>query len=259
MIASALPTLLAETPAGRHLAQFHRNRETLADAAHRFLEGGLRRDHSVVVIALADHTEEFLERLAGSNVDVQALSRAGQLDIVDAATLLDQLMSSGSLETARFRQLVGAILARVRPFGRGIRIYGELADVLWQAGNTTAAVQLEELWNWLARAQNVAIYCGYTLDTQCENSYAGPLEDLGHAHSEILGSEDDERFGVALDRASKEIFGISLSQMAGVNKEDGARRFPSGQRSMLWVKRNLPLSTSRLAEQARRYFKDNGV
>jgi hypothetical protein len=95
------------------------------------------------------------------------------------------------------------------------------------------------------------------MDTQSERSYAAPLEELGRTHSDILGTPEDEEFGVALDRASKEIFGISLTQMAGVSKEDETRRFPSGQRTMLWVKRNLPLSTSQLAERARHYFRDS--
>ncbi|HLQ59995.1 MAG TPA: hypothetical protein VK113_10810, partial [Gemmatimonadales bacterium] len=57
------------------------------------------------------------------------------------------------------------------------------------------------------------------------------------------------------DQASKEIFGIALTQMAGLSKQEETRRFPSGQRTMLWVKRNLPLSTPQLAERARHYFR----
>jgi len=80
---------------------------------------------------------------------------------------------------------------------------------------------------------------------------------LGRTHTDILGTPDDEQFAVSLDRASKEIFGISLTQMAGVSRPEGARRFPSGQRTMLWVKRNLPMSSGQLAERARQYFRDN--
>jgi len=97
------------------------------------------------------------------------------------------------------------------------------------------------------------------MDTQSEHSYAAPLEELGRTHSDILGTPEDEEFGVALDRASKEMFGIALTQMAGLSKQDETRRFPSGQRTMLWVKRNLPLSTSQLAERARHYFRDSRV
>jgi hypothetical protein len=150
------------------------------------------------------------------------------------------------------------ILAHVQAFGRGIRVFVEMGGILWREGNTEGAVQLENLGNTLAGFHTFALYCGYTLDTQSEASYAGPLEDVGHAHTDILGTDDDERFSVALDRASKEIFGITLSQMAGMTNHDGARRFPSGQRTMLWVKRNLPLSTAQLAERARRYFHEPG-
>jgi hypothetical protein len=108
----------------------------------------------------------------------------------------------------------------------------------------------------MAASFQFSLYCGYTMDTHCEKSYAAPLEELGRTHSDIVGTPEDEQFGVALDRASKEIFGISLTQMAGVSRQDGARRFPTGQRAMLWVKRNLPMSTAQLAERARQYYQD---
>ena len=133
------------------------------------------------------------------------------------------------------RSRVAPVLSRLQPFGRGIRIYSELANTLWDAGKTDAAVRIEDCWNALAGAYRFALFCGFTLDTHCEHSYAGPLEELGRTHSDILGSPEDERFGVALDRASKEVFGISLTQMAGVTRQEGARKFPSGQRTMLWV------------------------
>jgi hypothetical protein len=91
------------------------------------------------------------------------------------------------------------------------------------------------------------------MDTHSEHVYAGPLEELGRTHSDILGTPEDERFGFALDRASKDIFGISLTQMAGMSRTSGARRFPSGQRTMIWVKRNLPLTSAQLVQKARQY------
>jgi hypothetical protein len=166
-------------------------------------------------------------------------------------------MVEGTPDWSRFRAAMVPILARAQPVGRGVRIFVEVGSLLWKDGNTDAAVRLEELWNKLAELHTFSLYCGYSLDTQCEKSYTGPLEEIGHTHSDILGTEADERFGVALDRASKEIFGVTLSQMAGMTNHDGARRFPSGQRTMLWVKRNLPLSTAQLAERARRYFRES--
>lgn len=249
--------MLAEAPPGRHFAQFHRSPDALTESVFLFLDGGLRRGNSIVVIASPENRERLVERLSAGNVPPDARG-SGQLELLDAATMLSQFGNGGVPEWARFRSAVGSILDRVRTAGAGrsIRIYAELAGMLWQDGNTDGAVRVEELWNALAGTYQFSLYCGYTLDTQSEESYAGPLEEVGGAHSDILGTDEDERFGVALDRASTEIFGISLSQMAGMTKQDGARRFPSGQRTMLWVKRNLPMSTAQITERARRYVQE---
>jgi hypothetical protein len=200
--------------------------------------------------------------LSNGNFHPQALRHSGQLEVLDAAALNERCCANGqgSLpDWGRFHTTFGTILERVKPFGRGVRVYVEMASLLWEDGRTEAAIKLEDYWNMLGRMTPFALYCGYRIDTQCEKSFAGPLEEIGRAHTEILGGEDDDAFGLALDRASKEIFGIALSEMAGVTRLDGARRFPSGQRTMLWVKRNLPLSTPQLAEKARRYFLENGA
>ncbi len=249
-------SLLTEAPTGRHLAQLHRDTDALRESVFEFLEAGLRRGSSVLIAAAPGRIGEIFERLKAGKFHPKSLSDSGQLAVLEAEPLLEQVMANGAPEWAAFRSRLGPVLSRLRPFGRGIRIYSELANTLWGNGKTDAAVGIEDCWNALAVAYPFALYCGFTLDTHCEHSYTGPLEELGRTHSDILGSPEDERFSVALDRASKEVFGISLTQMAGVTRQDGARKFPSGQRTMLWVKRNLPMSTPQLADKARQYFKE---
>jgi hypothetical protein len=250
-------TSLVEAPAGRHLAQFHRDTAALSESVYTFIESGLRRATSVLIVAPMQHADHLLARLSASKCHPRALINSGQLAVLDCSHLLDDIVNDDRPEWSRFRAALMPVLSRIQPAGRGTRIYSELANCLWADGNTEAAIQVEELWNALAASFPFALYCGFTMDTHCEKAYAAPLEELGRTHSEILGTPEDERFGVALDRASKEIFGISLTQMAGVTRQDGARRFPSGQRTMLWVKRNLPMSTAQLAEKARQYFQEN--
>jgi hypothetical protein len=257
-------TLLSDAPAGRHFAQFHRHtqdqdrrRDTLTESTLAFVEAGLRRGDSVLVIAAADQRDRLFERLAAGKFRPQSLRDPGQLSVLDAGVITAQFVVGGVPEWAPFRNALTPVLSRLQLSGRGTRVYSEMANALWQAGNTDAAIQVEDFWNALAGTYPFSLYCGYTMDTQSEHSYAAPLEELGRTHSDILGTPEDEEFGVALDRASKEIFGIALTQMAGLSKQDETRRFPSGQRTMLWVKRNLPLSTSQLAERARHYFRDN--
>jgi len=261
--APAVSTLLTDAPTGRHFARFHRHtegddrrRDTLTESALEFVEAGLRRGDSVVVIAEPDQRDRLFERLAAGKFRPQTLRDPGQLSVLDAEHITGQCVVSGVPEWAPFRTALAPVLSRLQPSGRGTRVYSELANALWQAGNTDAAIRIEDFWNALAGTYPISLYCGYTMDTQSENSYAAPLEELGRTHSDILGTPEDEQFGIALDRASKEIFGISLTQVTGVSKEDGAR-FPSGQRTMLWMKRNLPMSTAQLAERARHYFRDS--
>ncbi len=257
-------TLLTVAPSGRHFAQFHRDtvgqdrrRDTLTESALTFVEAGLRRGDSVVVIAAAEQRDRLFERLAAGEFRPQSLRDPGQLSVLDAEQVMVQCMASGEPDWAPFRNALAPLLSRLRTSGRGTRIYSELANALWQEGSTAAAIQIEDFWNALARTYPFSLYCGYTMDTQSEQAYAGPLEDIGRTHSDILATPDDEQFGMALDRASKEIFGISLTQMASISRQEGARRFPTGQRAMLWVKRNLPMSSSQLAEKARQYFRDS--
>ena len=244
-------TLLAEAPPGRHFAQFHRNIDVLTESAFVFLEAGLSHSQSLLVIAPPARIEQLYDRLSSAKFHPQSLMDSGQLVLMDSSPIIDQLVSGAP--TARFRGMLGPVLSRLQPFGRGTRIYGEIANVLWEAGETNAAIQLEDLWNDLAGDHSFSLFCGYTMDTRCEHAYASPLEELGRTHSDILGSPDDEQFGEALDRASRELLGISLTQMANVSR-NGALRFPSGQRTMLWVKRNLPMSTTQLVERARLYL-----
>ena len=226
------------------------------DSAFEFLEAGLRRGQSVLVIVERDHLDQLLDRLSASKLHSKALTNSGQLGLMDAGKMVDEFLADGLPEWSRFRASLGPVLTRIGPYGRGTRVYSDLAGLLWRTGRNDAAIRIEELWNQLVESYQFSLYCGFLMDTQAEQEYDAPLEDLGRTHSDILGSPDDEQFGAALDRASKEIFGVSLTQMAGVTRQDGARRFPNGQRTMLWVTRNLPMSTAQLAEKARQYFRD---
>lgn len=251
-----MSSTLFEAQPGRHIAQFHPHPESFAQSAFEFIEGGLRRGNSVVVIATAANAARFDALLEPAKFHRHALERSGQLRIIDTHELLAQFMVDGTPDRSQFLAVAHAMLDRARIYGRGTRVCADVAGLLWQNGNARAAIQIEDLMNEVGRTLPFALYCGYVMNVQCEESYSGPIEDVGRTHNEIVASVDDERFAAALDRASKDLLGISLSQMLRTAKLDAERRFPSGQRSMLWVKRNLPLSTAQLAERARRYYQE---
>jgi DcmR-like sensory protein len=257
MATSVVSTLLTEAPVNRHFAQLHRDPQALTDAVTLYLHTGLRRGHGVVVIASRDHTYRFITRLREDGLDPGVYIKSGQLELHNAEWTLRKFMRNDMPEWDDFRRAVGAIFERIGAFGRGTtRAYAELVDVLWQEGKPEAAIRLEEYWNELSRVYPFALFCGYMLDVHQEHAYAGPLEEIGRTHSDVLGNAEDERFRAALDAASQDVFGVPLSQMVGFSRQrnSGEERFPSGQRTMLWVKRNLPSASAAVLERARHYY-----
>lgn len=260
MSASLVNTLLIEAPADRHFAQLHRDPQALTDAVTLYLQTGLRRGNGIIVIATPEHSDLFLTRLREDGLDPNTFLKSGQLELHDAELTLRKFMRHDMPDREDFRRAMGAVLERVRAFGRGTtRAYGEMVDVLWQEGKQEAAIRLEEYWNELQRLYPFSLFCCYTLDVQHDHAYAGPLEEIGRTHTDVLGTAEDERFRVALDAASRDVFGVPLSQMVGFSRHrnSGEQRFPSGQRTMLWVKRNLPSASAAILERARRYFDES--
>lgn len=260
MASSLVSALLIEAPVNRHFAQLHRDAQGLTDAVSLFVETGLRRGNPVVIAAGREHMQLFADRLRQNELDPTALSKAGQLEMLDAEKLVGMVMARGTPDWLEFRRVLGGVLDRVRECGRGTtRVYGEMVNILWQQGHAHAAIRLEEFWNELARLHPFSLFCSYLLDPHHDACYTGPIEEIGRTHSDIIGTPDDERFRVALDSASRDVFGVPLSQMIGFSGSghDGHRRFPSGQRTMLWVKRNLPSASSAVLERARRYYEES--
>jgi DcmR-like sensory protein len=260
MSSPPVSALLIEAPVNRHFAQLHRDSQGLTDAVTLYLQTGLRRGNGVVVIASPAHTDLFLDRLREDDLDPGVFLKSGQLELHDAELTLRKFMRNDMPDWGDFRRAMGAIFERVKPFGRGTtRTYGETVNVLWHEGKQEAAIRLEEYWNELARLYPFSLFCGYMLDVHNDNAYAGPLEEIGRTHSDIIGTEEDDRFRVALDAASRDVFGVPLSQVVAFSSHNqaGERRFPSGQRTMLWVKRNLPSASGAVLERARHYFDES--
>ena len=260
MAAPLVSDLLIEAPENRHFAQLHRDPQDLADAVTIYLETGLRRGNGVVVIATPQHADLFLTRLRADDLDPSMFLKSGRLELHDAELTLRKFLRNDTPDWQDFRHAMAAIFERLRAFGRGTtRAYSGMVDLLWQEGKQAAAIRLEEYWNDFARLYPFSLFCSYMLDVHNDQAYAGPLEDIGRTHSEILATAEDERFRMALDAASRDVFGVPLSEMVGFSsrRDSGEQRFPSGQRTMLWVKRNLPSASGAVLERARRYYNES--
>jgi MEDS: MEthanogen/methylotroph, DcmR Sensory domain len=149
-----------------------------------FLAEGLTKAEPAIVIATPEHTTAIEECLRKATLDVDELKKRGESITLDARKMLATFMADGVPNPGAFRHHIGGVITQV---GRGreqctVRAYGEMVDLLWKDGLTTAAIQVETLWNQLARDHDFKLLCGYSMG----NFYKGSaFDDIKGQHSHL--------------------------------------------------------------------------
>jgi PAS domain S-box-containing protein len=148
-----------------HFVHFFEDDQRLVGAVTDFLSRGLNSGQSVVVIATEPHRLAIGACLAGLGYDVDEVLRQDRMAFVDAREALSRFMAGGIPDEALFHATVGTLIeARLRGSGPGgLRVYGEMVDVLWKDGLPEAAIRLEELWRDLTARHRFALLCAYTM------------------------------------------------------------------------------------------------
>jgi hypothetical protein len=170
-----------------HVVQFYARDWELAAGAGQYLAGALAGGCAVVVVATPAHRQAFECYLAGVDVDIAAAWADGRYQAIDAAALLHRFTVAGQVDAASFEAEVGHVIRAVGAAGRPVRVYGEMVALLWDAGQLNAALEVEGLWNDLARDIPFGLYCGYP-----ESSVSGPdqraaLAEVCRLHSAVVG------------------------------------------------------------------------
>ena len=103
--------------------------------------------------------------------------------------MLASFMIDGLPDAPLFRTHVSAAIDRVGREGKPgtIRAYGEMVDVLWQDGLTSAAIKLEMLWNQLAMTRDFSLLCGYAMGSFYK---AAGMRDICDLHSHVMPAEN---------------------------------------------------------------------
>ena len=94
-------------------------------------------------------------------------------------------------DAAAFASFVGGVLDRVgaNPAHRGLRLYGEMVDLLARGGNFKAAMRLEELWERLADERAFQLHCAYGLRSFNRAENGAVFDELCGLHSSVEPAE----------------------------------------------------------------------
>jgi len=172
--------------AGRdHVVLFNESEEDLADQVYAHLFGGTDAG-AAILIASAKHRRLITDRMARAGIDVSAARAQGSFVAFDANGVLAAFMVAGWPDAAAFWQMMSPVLKRAEARPGGVRVFCEMVKQLWDSGQTGAAVDVEALWNELARQYSFSLMCVYPADSVAGAEDGDDLSQLLAAHSAVL-------------------------------------------------------------------------
>ena len=237
-----------------HAVQVYAELDELAESVAAYLATGFAAGEPAVVIATRDHQETFDRFLAGAGWDSEVLVAAGLLFTLDATETLALLFEDGALSEAAFERVVGGEIDRVaeRFPERRIRAFGEMVDLLTARGEPDTAVQLEELWNQLAKSRRFSLLCGYRLDV-FDRASQQMLPAVCSAHTHVRPAYNMARLDRAVHLALDEVLGSSNSKMVQEIVRENAQQSnaPVSEQMLMWVSDRMPRHAERVLATAR--------
>lgn len=194
-----LVTALSHTQSGpahpplsphQHDLQLYEAADYLLDTVADDLAAGLVLGQATVVIATAAHREGIERRLERFGIDVTGAATAGRYLPLDAAHTLSLFMTGDQPDPDRFDAVVGGIIGRAAGAGHGmVQAFGEMVALLWERGQSAAAITVEDLWNELAQRLRFSLCCGYPLAAFTGDGAEAAFGEVTARHGRVLPTE----------------------------------------------------------------------
>ncbi len=186
-----------------HVLQLFDTDESLAGCVAEFLATGYSLDQTLLVVATPEHWSAIASVLTATPLDSRRAINVGRLTVLNADDLMSQFMRRGEPNRALFAQTVGALVSRLSEASpAGLRIYGEMVELLARDRNYGAAARLEELWNELGRQHPFTLLCGYSAAHFAGPDAGSALAAICRQHSRSTSSVGDPLGQFLLDTDS---------------------------------------------------------
>ena len=173
-----------------HIVQFFDTISSMAETVSAFLADGFRSGEHLLVVAKRRHWRAIEPRLRHRTASTPRLP-AGQVTVLDAGTTLPSFMRRGLPDSVLFHKVIGELVHHLAANRSGLRIYGEIVDLLAEEGNFHAAQRLEELWNELAVRNSLVLLCGYSAAHFTSSGTREALSHICRTHTNVRTSAAD--------------------------------------------------------------------
>jgi anti-sigma regulatory factor (Ser/Thr protein kinase) len=152
-----------------HSVTFYDGDDEIVAIVAQYVADGVRDGERVVLAITRAHLLGVDALLPDHGVDPVDARRAGRYVTLDADDLLAGFLVDGLPDPDRFWTSVGRVVAAAAQ-GSTTRVFGEMVAVLWARGNVAGALDLEQVWNELARDHRFHLLCGYPTSAMDDES-----------------------------------------------------------------------------------------
>jgi hypothetical protein len=191
-------------------------------------------------------------------IDPQDAIFRGRLVLCDAQEALTKVSVAGQPDWKAFQQTIGSLMREMEEgvHGPEIHAYGEMVDLLWNAGHSSAALRLEDFWNRLFAVHRFSLFCAYEVDVFGKEFHASVLDPVLCAHGELVPAHPEEVLDGAIGRAMDDILGSRAARLRSriaSNSRPSWGTVPSGEETVLWLRNHLPEYADAILTRARGY------
>jgi DNA-binding NarL/FixJ family response regulator len=173
----------------QHEVAFFADDASFLDGLTHFLETALSAGNAAIVAATESHRNSLLTRLQTRGLDIRAALKEGRYISLDPADMCSAFMVNDLPDPDRFFRVAGDLIRGAANAAKGdlprVAACGECSAFLWAQGKADAAIQLEHLWDRIARTYEVDIWCGYVLTDFQREPDSSVLQSICAEHSTV--------------------------------------------------------------------------
>ena len=144
-----------------HLLQLFDTPESLAASVCSFFVDGYNAGGNLLMIAKPKHRAAVLSALHEAGCFPEDSNGRQRLVALDASEVLKRITRNGSIDSRLFDAIVAPLVERLSASGK-LWIYGEIVELLAEQEDFTGAMQVEQMWNRLAKICPFTLLCGYS-------------------------------------------------------------------------------------------------
>jgi hypothetical protein len=176
----------------QHGVVFYHSDRTFTDTIVEFGARALEAGDPLVLVTTHEHMTLIRGGLARRGFHWDTICDHAGGAFYDAHTILGSFMVDGVPDATRFHRAMESVLAPWAGMSERwrVRVFGEMVDLLFQAGQGAAALTLEGLWNDLARNHRFSLLCAYSMGNFYREVNGAAYKRVCELHDHLVPSPD---------------------------------------------------------------------